>query len=58
MQSRPLLTLHQHPYRSLGGLDDLEHMAHRADLVEILLLWLGDADLPAASPETDDGRPP
>jgi hypothetical protein len=46
MQSRPLLTLHQHPYRSLGGLDDLEHMAHRADLVEILLLWLGDADLP------------
>jgi len=46
VQSRPLLTLHQHPHRSLGGLDDLEHMAHRADLVEILLLWLGDADLP------------
>ena len=34
------------PYPGIRGLDDLENAAHGADLVQVLLLGVLDADLP------------
>ena len=53
MQPRPALALHDDTHRGVGGLDDLQNVAHRTDGVQFLLsrlrrgeLTLGDGQQP------------
>ena len=45
-QGRPVQAPGDDPYPGIRGLDDLENAAHGADLVQVLLLGVLDADLP------------
>ncbi len=51
MQPCALLTLHDDSNAAVRGFDDLQNMTNRADLVQILLAWLGGTDLPLGHEE-------